>query len=149
MAPRSRLLGGTLRSTATRYPSRRHPRPSPAHLMESPVFSFLRRLAPRIPSIDVAQLDALLQQNAVRVLDVREDSEFRQGHVPGAIHVPVKRLPDRIAKLRRDKPYAVICASGSRSEKATNYLLEQGFEGAVSVNGGTIAWARSGRAIVR
>lgn len=113
------------------------------------MFSFLRRLAPHIPSIDVAQLDALLQQNAVRVLDVREDSEFRQGHVPGAIHVPVKRLPDRIAKLRRDKPYAVICATGSRSEKATNYLLEQGFEGAVSVNGGTNAWARSGRAIVR
>ena len=113
------------------------------------MFSFLRRLAPTIPSIDVAQLDALLQQNAVRVLDVREDSEFRQGHVPGAIHVPVKRLPDRIAKLRRDKPYAVICASGSRSVKATNYLLEQGFEGAVSVNGGTSAWARSGRAIVR
>lgn len=113
------------------------------------MFSFLRRLSPSIPSIDVAQLDALLRQNAVRVLDVREDAEFRQGHVPGAIHVPVKRLPDRIAKLRRDKPYAVICASGSRSAKATNYLLEQGFEGAVSVNGGTTAWARSGRAIVR
>ena len=113
------------------------------------MFSFLRRLAPSIPSIDVAQLDALLQQNAVRVLDVREDSEFRQGHVPGAIHVPVKRLPDRIAKLRRDKPYAVICATGSRSAKATNYLLEQGFQGAVSVSGGTTAWARSGRAIVR
>ncbi len=113
------------------------------------MFSFLRRLSPSIPSIDVAELDALLQQNAVRVLDVREDSEFRRGHLPGAIHVPVKRLPDRIAKLRRDKPYAVICASGSRSTKATNYLLEQGFEGAVSVKGGTSAWARSGRAIVR
>ncbi len=113
------------------------------------MFSFLRRLAPSIPSIDVAQLDALLQQNAVRVLDVREDDEFRQGHVPGAIHVPVKRLPDRIAKLRRDKPYAVICATGSRSAKATNYLLEQGFQGTVSVSGGTTAWARSGRAIVR
>lgn len=113
------------------------------------MFSFLRRFAPGIPSIEVAQLDALLQQNAVRVLDVREDSEFRQGHVPGAIHVPVKRLPDRIAKLRRDKPYAVICATGSRSAKATTYLLEQGFEGVVSVNGGVTAWATSGRAIVR
>jgi rhodanese-related sulfurtransferase len=83
------------------------------------------------------------------VLDVREDAEFRQGHLPGAIHVPVKRLPDRVAKLRRDKPYAVICASGSRSVKATTYLLEQGFAGTVSVDGGVTAWARSGRAIVR
>jgi rhodanese-related sulfurtransferase len=113
------------------------------------VFSFLKRFTTSTPSIDVAELDSLLQQNAVRVLDVREDSEFRHGHVPGAVHVPVKRLPDRLAKLKRDKPYAVICASGSRSGHATNYLLSQGFEGAVSVRGGTIAWARSGRAIVR
>lgn len=113
------------------------------------MFSFLRRFSTAIPSIDVVELDALLQKNAVRVLDVREDHEFRRGHVPGAIHVPVKRLPDRIGKLKRDKPYAVICASGNRSRHATTYLLEQGFDGAVTVQGGTNAWARSGRAIVR
>ena len=113
------------------------------------MFSFLKRFTTSVPSIDVAELDGLLQQNAVRVLDVREDNEFRRGHLPGAVHVPVKRLPDRLAKLKRDKPYAVICASGSRSSHAANYLLSQGFEGAVSVRGGTNAWARSGRAIVR
>jgi rhodanese-related sulfurtransferase len=111
------------------------------------VFSFLKRLGG--PQIDVAELDSLLAQGAVRVLDVREDAEFRSGHLPGAIHVPVKRLPDRIGKLKRDKPYAVICASGSRSRGATNFLLDQGFEGTVSVRGGTGAWARSGRPIVR
>jgi rhodanese-related sulfurtransferase len=111
------------------------------------VFSFLRRLGG--PQIDVAELDALLAQDAVRVLDVREDSEFRSGHLPGAVHVPVRRLPDRVGKLQRDKPYAVICASGSRSRGATNFLLDQGFEGTVSVRGGTGAWARSGRPIAR
>jgi rhodanese-related sulfurtransferase len=111
------------------------------------VFSFLRRLGG--PSIDVAELDALLSQGAIRVLDVREDSEFRSGHLPGAINIPVKKLPDRITKLRHDKPYAVICQSGSRSRQATDYLLDQGFEGTVSVRGGTGAWARSGRPIVR
>jgi rhodanese-related sulfurtransferase len=111
------------------------------------VFSFLKRLGG--PQIDVAELDALLAQGTVRVLDVREDSEFRNGHVPGAIHIPVKRLPERIGKLKRDKPYAVICQSGSRSRGATSYLLDQGFEGTVSVSGGTGAWARSGRPIVR
>lgn len=111
------------------------------------MFSFLKRLGG--PQVDVAELDALLAQGAVRVLDVREDSEFRSGHLPGAAHVPAKRLPDRVGKLKRDKPYAVICASGSRSRGATNYLLDQGFEGTVSVRGGTEAWARSGRPIVR
>lgn len=111
------------------------------------MFSFLRRFG--TPQIDVAELDALLQQGAIRVLDVREDHEFKRGHVPGAIHVPVKRLPQRVDKLKRDKPYAVICAHGNRSRGATDYLVDQGFEGAVSVKGGTSAWARSGRAIVR
>lgn len=109
----------------------------------------LRRLFAGPPSIDVDELEARLADGSIRVLDVREDGEFRHGHLPGAIHVPVKRLPDRLAKLKRDKPYAVICASGSRSRSATNYLLDQGFEGAVSVRGGTGAWARSGRPIVR
>jgi rhodanese-related sulfurtransferase len=111
------------------------------------VFSFLKRLGG--PQIDVAELDALLTQGAVRVLDVREDSEFRSGHLPGAVNISVKRLPDRVARLKHDKPYAVICASGSRSKGATNFLLDQGFEGAVSVRGGTGAWERSGRPLVR
>lgn len=111
------------------------------------MFSFLKRLSG--PQIDVVELDALLTQGTIRVLDVREDSEFRSGHLPGAIHIPVKRLPDRVGKLKHDKPYAVICASGSRSKSATSYLLDQGFEGTVSVRGGTGAWARSGRPIVR
>ena len=54
-----------------------------------------------------------------------------------------------MGKLKRDKRYAVICESGSRSRGATNFLLDEGFEGTVSVRGGTGAWARSGRPIVR
>jgi rhodanese-related sulfurtransferase len=106
------------------------------------MFSFLRRFG--TPSIDIVELDALLAQGAIRVLDVREDGEFRSGHLPGAVNVPVKRLPDRLSILKRDKPYAVICQSGSRSRSATDYLVEQGFAGTVSVRGGTGAWARSG-----
>jgi rhodanese-related sulfurtransferase len=111
------------------------------------VFSFLRRLG--TPSIDIAELEARIAAGGVRVLDVREPDEFRSGHLPGAIHVPVRRLPERLDKLKRDKPYAVICQSGNRSRGATNLLLDSGFEGAVSVRGGTGAWARSGRPIVR
>ncbi len=111
------------------------------------MFSFLRRFGP--PQIEVAELDLRLAAGTIRLLDVREDSEFRRGHVPGAVHVPLKKLPERVAKLKQDKPYAVICASGSRSQSATNLLLDRGFEGTVSVRGGTGAWARSGRAIIR
>ena len=111
------------------------------------MFSFLHRRS--TPQIDVDELDRLITDGTVRVLDVREDWEFAKGHVVGAVHVPVKRLPDRIGKLKRDKRYAVICASGSRSRGATDFLIGEGFEDAVSVRGGTSAWARSGRLLTR
>ena len=111
------------------------------------MFSFLRRGS--TPEIDVDELDRLIEAGSVRVLDVREDHEWARGHVVGAVHVPVKRLPDRVSQLKHDKRYAVICASGSRSRGATDYLIGQGFEDAVSVHGGTSAWARSGRILAR
>jgi rhodanese-related sulfurtransferase len=111
------------------------------------VFSFLSRFGQ--PQIDVTELDARLAAGTVRLLDVREEHEFRSGHVPGAVHVPLKKLAERVPKLKRDKPYAVICASGNRSRSATNLLLDQGFEGTVSVRGGTNAWAGTGRPIIR
>jgi rhodanese-related sulfurtransferase len=111
------------------------------------VFSFLRRL--QTPHIDVDELDALLKQGAVHLLDVREEWEFKGGHVRGAVNIPVKKLPERVGRLKKDKPYAVICQSGNRSRGAVNFLLDEGFEGTVSVQGGTSAWERSRRAIVR
>lgn len=113
------------------------------------MLSSLRKLFAGPPSITVEELDVLIAQNAVRVIDVREPSEFRQGHVPGAVNVPKGKLGGQLDKLKKDKPYAVICASGSRSMGATNLLLNAGFEDAVSVRGGTGAWARSGRMIKR
>jgi rhodanese-related sulfurtransferase len=108
------------------------------------VFSFLRSHTPEIGVDDLAGLHG---DRSVRVLDVREDWEFRRGHVPGALHIPVKQLPGRVGDLRRGVRYAVICQSGSRSRGATDFLVAQGFEGVVSVRGGTSAWARGGGAL--
>lgn len=113
------------------------------------MLSFLRRLTAGVPSVTVEELDGLLRQDAVRMLDVREPSEFRAGHLRGAVNIPKGRLGQQLDRLKRDKPYAVICASGSRSRGATSLLLDHGFAGAVSVSGGTDAWARSGRPVVR
>ena len=97
------------------------------------------------PEIDVNNLDELLRNGSVRVLDVREDWEFRRRRVPGATGVPMSRLTAQVGTLPREKPYAVICESGVRSLAATEFLLSRGFEGTVSVRGGTSAWARAGR----
>lgn len=104
---------------------------------------------PAVPEIRVDELDELLRTGGVRVLDVREDWEFRRGRVPGALSVPLGQLPARAADLPRGKPLAVICEHGSRSLTATEFLLGQGHEGAVSVRGGTSAWASSNRELER
>ena len=101
------------------------------------------------PEIGIDELDDLVKTGTVYVLDVREDWEYKRGRVPGAISLPLGRLTAQAAALPKDKPYAVICESGSRSISATDYLLGQGFDGAVSVRGGTGAWARSDRPIER
>lgn len=103
----------------------------------------------KTPEIGVDELADLLSGGSVRVLDVREDWEYRRGRVPGAMSLPLGRLVAEVGGLPRDKPLAVICESGTRSLAAADYLLSQGFEGATSVKGGTSAWARAGRPIAK
>ena len=79
-------------------------------------------------------------------VDVRERGEYAQGHVPGALLVPMGQLASRLGELDHSGRVHVICASGNRSKAMTDLLVAQGFD-AVSVNGGTRAWIDSGRAI--
>lgn len=78
------------------------------------------------------------------VVDVREPWEFRQGHVPGAILMPLGQLSTRLAELNPEHPVAVICASGSRSQSAAALLGQKGFKTIYNVVGGTGAWTYSG-----
>jgi RND superfamily putative drug exporter len=99
------------------------------------------------PEIGIEELEDLTGAGKVYLLDVREDWEYKRGRVPGAISIPLGQLTAKAAGLPKDKPYAVICQSGVRSLSGADYLLSQGFEGAVSVKGGTGAWATSNRPI--
>jgi len=106
------------------------------------VQSFFRRST---PEVDIDELETLMGSGDVRVVDVREDWEYKRGRVPGAVHVPLAQLPAHVAGLPRDKRILVICESGSRSLAATDFLLKSGFVDTASVRGGTSAWARSRR----
>lgn len=97
--------------------------------------------------IDIDQLAAALDEGAT-VVDVRESTEYAEAHVPGAVNIPMGRLTSRLDELDRTSPVHVICASGNRSAAMTEVLLAQGFE-AVDVAGGTRAWLRAGRPVVR
>lgn len=80
------------------------------------------------------------------VIDVREPWEYKQGHVPGALLIPLAKLPQRIADIPDNVTVYVICASGNRSLRAAQLLTSSG-KTAVSVAGGMMQWAAQDRPI--
>jgi rhodanese-related sulfurtransferase len=84
-----------------------------------------------------------VQENAT-ILDVREDDEFTLGRAAGALHIPLGQLPERIEELDPDTDYYVICRTGGRSMRASDFMVNRGYS-AINVAGGSGAWLESGR----
>jgi rhodanese-related sulfurtransferase len=94
------------------------------------------------PEIDVEELAGTRESGVL--VDVREPGEYVAGHVPGAVLIPMGQLAGRMGEIDKTSPVFVICATGNRSLAMTDLLRGAGFD-AVSVAGGTVAWARLGR----
>lgn len=75
------------------------------------------------------------------VLDVREPWEVALAAFPGALSVPMREIPARVAELPRDVPLVVLCHHGSRSLRVTYWLRAQGLAQAVNLRGGIDAWS--------
>jgi len=78
------------------------------------------------------------------ILDVRTLEEFNQGHLEGAVHIPVDDLEGRLGELPQDKPIIVYCKSGGRSKTASNLLIENGFTRVYDMSGGILEWEQKG-----
>jgi len=93
------------------------------------------------------QLDARtagrLAGDGARIVDVRERSEYDNGHVPGAQHIPYEQLEQRIGEVAVDRTLVVYCASGVRSSLATGILERHGIA-AANMRGGFNAWRNAG-----
>lgn len=81
------------------------------------------------------------------VLDVREQDEWNEGHVPGAHHIPLGELENRIDEVEDGSRVFVVCRSGKRSLQGADILEANGID-AVSVAGGTLGWLHSGREVI-
>jgi rhodanese-related sulfurtransferase len=99
------------------------------------------------PEIDV-QTFADAHADGAFVVDVSEPREYLDGHVPGAVLMPLPQVLARRSELSQHRPVFVVCTSGLRSRTVTDWLRARGID-AVSVAGGTTAWAAPGRPIVR
>lgn len=84
-----------------------------------------------------------LVADGATLLDVRESSEWRSGHAPRAMHLPLGQIEQAARRIKADRPVVVVCASGMRSRTAAKHLRGLGFE-AASLSGGMPAWQRAG-----
>lgn len=92
------------------------------------------------------ELPEQLPQGSV-LLDVREDNEWRVGHAPEAVHVPMSELVQRLDDIPEADQLYVVCRSGGRSAKVAAYLNANGWD-AVNVERGMNGWSSIGRPLV-
>ena len=78
--------------------------------------------------------------DAYQLLDVRQPKEYEEGHLAGAILIPLKELPSRLGELAREKPVIVYCAVGGRSKAAAQLLAGKDFASVYNMAGGIKAW---------
>jgi rhodanese-related sulfurtransferase len=97
----------------------------------------------------VSPTKAKQAQDAGAVLiDVRESSEYRSGHAPGARHISVQVIERRLGEIPKEREIIVVCQSGMRSQRAAEILSSNGYK-VLNVSGGMIGWQRAGLKVVK
>ena len=109
------------------------------------VWTEVRRFTAGYQTIGPNDAVRLMNQGEPLILDVREDSEVRQGKIEGAKHIPLGVLAKRIDEVagNKDKPVIVYCRSGNRSAAACGILKRSGFENVHNLKGGVTAWSQA------
>ncbi|MBA3688005.1 MAG: molybdopterin-synthase adenylyltransferase MoeB [Chloroflexi bacterium] len=106
-------------------------------------------LRPATPFREVSAAEALeLAASGWRILDVREQVEWNEGHIPGATLLPLADLSSRIAEVAPDHDEALLvhCAVGARSLRASAWLIQNGYTNVVSLRASLLEWRRLGGA---
>jgi len=96
-----------------------------------------------VPTISPTELKQELRgPTPPKVIDVRESDELEISRLPEAIHIPLNQLPYRLDELSPDDDLVILCRSGNRSGRATQFLLAQGFARVRNLATGINGWAR-------
>lgn len=76
----------------------------------------------------------------VHMIDVRENEEVAEGMIDGAVHIPLGEIPDRMDELDKQTSYVMICRSGGRSSRASEFLAGNGYD-ITNMVGGMLEWS--------
>ena len=106
----------------------------------------------RITQINVDEFKQRLENNPkLCIIDVRDEIEWNNGHMPTAIHIAKDHLVEKIAQQVPDKSQAIYlhCQGGMRSNIAAGWLIDAGYTEVYNLQGGIHEWAAKGNAVVR
>ena len=117
--------------------------------MSTSAKELIAQLRTKIPELSVEQAKEKVE-SGVKIIDVREADEFRQGHIPGARFIPRGFLELKIEDFAsdRDEEILLYCAGGSRSLFAAQNLTQMGYRNVSSLRGGFTRWKDSGHPVV-
>lgn len=101
------------------------------------------------PEVDVHTVAEIKDREDVFLLDVREQWEYDEGHIPGVTLLPMGEVPARLDEIPTDIEVIVTCRSGNRSGQVTDYLRQNGFDNVHNMQGGIVAWDEAGYEVAR
>ena len=95
----------------------------------------------------IGTLKGMLQDKEALLIDVREPSEFRSGHIPGAINMPVRSLTQNLNKVPKDRPVVLYCSSGYRTAMGVMALQMLGYSNVRGFPPSIQGWQANGESI--
>ena len=95
-----------------------------------------------VKSVPVGQAVRMVNHESALIVDVREPDEFRSGHIPNSINIPLSALGGRLGELEKFKsrPLIISCRTSQRSAKAAMALRKHDFQSVHVLAGGILAW---------
>jgi rhodanese-related sulfurtransferase len=117
----------------------------------SVLFAMSASFAHAVELLSPKDASALYAEKKAVIVDVREDDEWNEEHIAGALHIPLNQLTERVSELQQHKDATIItqCRSGGRSAKALELLKTAGFSNVYSMDGGIKAWSQQGLATTK
>ncbi len=101
----------------------------------------------QVTQLSPGELRGVLRTKKVQIVDVRAPDEWNRGHIPGAIHIPLAGLPQRVGELDQSVPIVLQCQGGGRSSIAASFLQARGLSDVSNLSGGYDRWVAEGHEV--
>ena len=110
------------------------------------LWPLIHRRVSGVADASTLQVTQLINTEKAVTVDLRETKELADGKLPGAVHIPLSQLKDRVGELEKfkERPLILYCARGQRSRSAGSVLGRAGFTKLFNLTGGHQAWKDAG-----